>query len=429
MVRAVWLRRGLYVVIVAAASLAVVQSAMHAATVGPLFAGYVIAALAGEFLLVEARAANRVQFGVALMLFTVAGGDGAAAPAIAVAALLGRWLGWPVESVRWSPAAFILPVAAGAAWGAGLWTPRPYAGLLTGEIANLPRALAAALAFAAINVALVSLITACTDRSAAALRLRQHGTRLLRRYALAGLGAWGAVAVCDLFLNQYGSYLILATFGLAALSITVGRRRRLANRRSLVAVVQAIGAKDPYTGGHVTRVGELALAIAGELGLPEEAIDRIGFAAAMHDLGKVTVPGELLRCDGTLDVGQRAAINEHALSGELLLRGLSGLPEAALVAGSHHERWDGAGYPRGRAGATIPLPARITAVADSWDAMTSDRPYRKALAGAIAWGEIERGSGSQFEPAVVAAFARWRAHGATRNLSLLSRCDTTPLIC
>lgn len=414
--------------LLAAAVFAVASGFRQGAESWTLYAGYIVVAFAGELLLLSAHTAEAAPFGVALLLVAVAAGDGSAAAPIAAAILLARLHICPRTDLRWLLAASIYPVAAGFAWAAASRLPMPQAGVLRQEALHLPTVVAVALIFLVTNVALTTLLLAAHGRDDAVLRLRQHGARLLLRFALIGAGAWAAVTVCDLFFNHNGPYLILATFAGVAIAVARQRQNRLASRRAVTALIAAIDAKDPYTGGHVVRVGALAAALAGELGQPADAIDKVGFAASIHDLGKIAVPLEVLHCAGPLDPASRSIVEQHARSGEQLLRGLIGLPEAALVAGGHHERWDGRGYPRGLTGAATPLPARITAVADSWDAMTSDRPYRRALADSAAWSEIERGSGSQFDPAVVAAFARLRA-GSPPLPGQLNPDDRTPLTC
>src|SRR5512133_1827270 len=166
----------------------------------------------------------------------------------------------------------------------------------------------------------------------------------------------------------------------------------------------AIEARDPYTRGHSSRVTELAEAGARRLGWTEERIESLRLGGPLHDIGKLAVSHEVLHKEGRLDAKALAEIREHPKTGaKLLLRG-AGLRAAIPYVLYHHERWDGSGYPSGKAGEEIPLEARLLAVADAFDAMTSDRPYRRALSQAEALAEVERCAGTQFDPRIAQIF-------------------------
>lgn len=164
--------------------------------------------------------------------------------------------------------------------------------------------------------------------------------------------------------------------------------------------------RDDETGTHTRRVGALAGAIADALGLDEESRRTIRSAAPLHDIGKIGVPDAILRKAGPLSTGEMEVMRTHTLvGGRILAGGRSDLMRTAeLVALHHHERWDGAGYPHGLAGEDIPLPARIVAVADFFDALTHDRAYRSAVPAPQVVREIARSAGSHFDPEVVRAF-------------------------
>lgn len=173
-------------------------------------------------------------------------------------------------------------------------------------------------------------------------------------------------------------------------------------RRAALALAAAVEAKDPYTAGHARRVTEYAVTIAEVVG----GIDPPSFrlAGELHDVGKIGVPDYVLNKPDRLSAEEFAMVKEHPVTGARILKPLM---DDLLVLGVvlwHHERWDGQGYPDGLAGETIPLPARVLAVADTLDAMTSRRAYRDGLPWEVAVEEIRRCSGSQFDPAVVAAF-------------------------
>jgi putative nucleotidyltransferase with HDIG domain len=171
----------------------------------------------------------------------------------------------------------------------------------------------------------------------------------------------------------------------------------------------AIEARDPYTRGHSARVTALAEELARRLGWSEERLEGLRVGGWLHDIGKLGVSDEVLQKEGRLDDRELAQIREHPRLGVKLLLRTAALRQAIPYVLYHHERWDGTGYPSGKAGEEIPLEARVLAVADAFDAMTTNRPYRRALAESRAVEELERCAGSQFDPLVVDAFAAaWR---------------------
>lgn len=168
--------------------------------------------------------------------------------------------------------------------------------------------------------------------------------------------------------------------------------------------------RDPETGDHVTRMAQYARLLAEGLGLDIEEQELICAAAPMHDLGKIGIPDHILQKPGRLDAAEMACMRTHARIGADILRG-SSLPilqAAAVIALSHHEKFDGTGYPSGLAGVAIPLHGRIVAVADVFDALTSARPYKTAWDCARAFAFLEDGAGSHFDPACVRAFLAQR---------------------
>lgn len=168
--------------------------------------------------------------------------------------------------------------------------------------------------------------------------------------------------------------------------------------------------RDDSTGAHVDRVSRYTEVIAREMGLPKRECQVLQLAASMHDVGKIGVPDEVLRKPGTLDRGEATIMRQHTDIGEQILHGssLELVRMAATIALYHHEWWNGEGYPRGVRGTDIPLPARIVAVADALDAMTSIRPYRTAVSMDQAFAEIEALAGVQFDPQAVRAAVRAR---------------------
>jgi putative two-component system response regulator len=172
----------------------------------------------------------------------------------------------------------------------------------------------------------------------------------------------------------------------------------------LVELASALAARDPSTAAHCARVTFLAGRLAGWLGWDEGKLRALAVGAPLHDIGKVTISEALLRKRGPLEPAELAEIRTHPAAGAKLISPVGPAREALPYVLYHHERWDGGGYPTGRTGTEIPEGARLLSVADAFDAMTSMRPYRRALPTARALGEIERYAGSQFDPVMASAF-------------------------
>jgi ribonuclease P protein subunit RPR2 len=191
------------------------------------------------------------------------------------------------------------------------------------------------------------------------------------------------------------------------LEIERGQRRLLqsAYRETVTALATALESKDSGTGEHSQRVHRYAAELARVVA-PEVAEDEsVEYGFMLHDVGKIGIPDKILHKPGPLSAPERRLMETHTVLGEQLLRGVTFLQGDGLaVVRSHHERWDGEGYPDGRSGTEIPVAARVFAVADALDAMTSDRPYRPAMGWKDASREILAQSGAQFDPAVVDAF-------------------------
>jgi len=173
---------------------------------------------------------------------------------------------------------------------------------------------------------------------------------------------------------------------------------------TLEALGDALDLKDAETEGHSKRVTGFTIAIARAMGLPQDRVRIIARGAFLHDIGKMAIPDAILRKPGRLSPEEQAIMQQHALLGYQMLRKIPFLHEAADIVYSHQERFDGSGYPRGLKGDQIPLGARIFAVADTFDAMTSDRPYRAAQSISSGRREVERQSGKQFDPEIVKVF-------------------------
>jgi len=201
---------------------------------------------------------------------------------------------------------------------------------------------------------------------------------------------------------------------LARLRVQLANREREAQQRELQlrasyestvrALADAVEARDAYTARHAERVAAYGLEIARACGMDVARGPDLEFGFLLHDIGKIAISDAILYKPGRLTDDERDAMRRHPLIGEEIVRGIDFLAGARQVVRSHHERWDGAGYPDRLAGEQIPLAARVFAVADTFDALTSDRPYRAAASFREARRVIADAAGTQFDPAVADAF-------------------------
>ena len=174
--------------------------------------------------------------------------------------------------------------------------------------------------------------------------------------------------------------------------------------QEILQLARSVEEKDEVTEGHCHRLERLAVATGERLNLRAEQLVTLSYAAYLHDVGKVKVPDEILNKPGPLSDEEWVEMRRHPDYGAEMLEDKEFLRDAARILRAHHERYDGSGYPRGLCGDDIPIEARIIAVVDAYDAMVSDRPYRKALSKETALGELQKNLGSQFDPQVVRAF-------------------------
>lgn len=215
--------------------------------------------------------------------------------------------------------------------------------------------------------------------------------------------------ILALAFQNYGYLGVLLFFGpllMARYSFKLYMDLRRSYLETVQALSKALEAKDPVTSGHAERVGEYAVAIAREMRLSENRIDRIRYAALLHDIGKIGIADGVLKKPGGLSGEEFAQIREHPVIGWEILKDIDFLREASRIIRHHHERYDGKGYPDGLKGDQIPIEAYILAVADAFDAMTNDRPYRKALTTGRAREIIADEAGRQFHPKVADAFIK-----------------------
>ncbi|MHB0975777.1 MAG: HD-GYP domain-containing protein [Candidatus Aquicultorales bacterium] len=174
--------------------------------------------------------------------------------------------------------------------------------------------------------------------------------------------------------------------------------------QTVMSLTEAVEAKDTHTRGHSEEVAVISRAIAEKVGLPQKECEDIFYAALLHDVGKIGTPESILTKEGPLTLNEYEEVKRHTKKGYEIVKPVAGRNGIATYALLHHEHYNGEGYPNGSAGEEIPLGARIIAVADAFQAMVSDRPYREALDIRKAVDEVRQCSGSQFDPTVVAAF-------------------------
>lgn len=265
----------------------------------------------------------------------------------------------------------------------------------------------AAVVVAAIVMYLVQ--TALVD-VVAALQLRRDPVStwwpLHRREMIqnASLYALGGLAALSLGVNVWTSVLFVVPVLLVFATMREATRLREQTRQAIYELADLVDQRDPYTHGHSQRVAQYAERLARRLRMSATQIDLIREAARMHDVGKIRTPDDVLNKPGPLDVRELVEMHAHAEDGAKLLARLPDFWEGAALVRAHHERHDGTGYPRGLAGMEIPREASVIAVADAYDAMATDRPYRNALTWPQILAEYRRGRGTQWSADVVDIF-------------------------
>jgi putative nucleotidyltransferase with HDIG domain len=293
-----------------------------------------------------------------------------------------------------------------------------------GDHWTVPMLLAALAAQFTVDLVTSSMMLACTE----SLPLREN---LREIWVYAVDAALSGVAFAVAMLMRSSAFAILTILPMLGLLTMFARERssRLGGllelnetyRGTALLLGDVVEADDEYTGLHSKGVVELAIAVAARLGLNAERRRNVEFAALLHDVGKIAIPKEIINKPGKLDAHEWAIVKNHAAEGERMLRTVGGfMNDVASIVRSHHERWDGSGYPDGLLGEATPLESRIITGCDSWSAMRTTRSYRAAMPHEEAVAEIERHTGTQFDPVVAAALlsvvAEREAGGGTAEI-------------
>jgi HD-GYP domain-containing protein (c-di-GMP phosphodiesterase class II) len=334
------------------------------------------------------------------------------AMAIALTAALVQWVRrrGQLHKAAFDAANFALSAAAASLLFHALEAPRLLAAVLAGS------------AFALINNGLLCLAMSLAEhlRWRVIWNERFHWARF--HFAL-----FGPLALAATIAYEQTGATGLAAFALPPALMILSVRQYL--ERTIAALSRSMDAKDVYTGGHIDRVAAVAVALAKQLGFKGEELEAIEIGALLHDIGKIGVPEQILRKDGALDSSEWEVIKTHPLISDYILSELDLHPFVRQCARSSHERIDGAGYPDGLSGESIPVPARIVFVADAFDALTSSRPYRPARTPLAALAEIRANAGSQFCPDVVAALDHvWKSDPSLLATKSEEACGAPPEI-
>lgn len=273
------------------------------------------------------------------------------------------------------------------------------------DLKSLMLYLIVASVFLVINITIVSIALGMMfDKSPWSIWLSNIRWAVPNFLALVLLGF-----LLALIYNNYGPMGLLLLFipllvSRHAFQLYVDMKENYLN--TVEALVQALEAKDTYTSGHSARVGKLAVAIAEAIKMSEDKIESLKYAAVLHDVGKIGVSETILNKEGELQESEWESIRSHPVIGQTIIKGIKFLFDIGEVVRHHHERYDGQGYPDGIKGEEIPLESRIIAVADTYDAITSDRSYRKGKTHDEAIEELKRVAGSQLDPELVIIFCK-----------------------
>ncbi len=265
----------------------------------------------------------------------------------------------------------------------------------------LPAALCA-LTYCVINSILVTIVISFSQEARITTVWRVNIKEMIPSYlAEAPMGFLMAIVYVE--VGIIGILLFFLPLLLARRSFELYTKMRKVYLDTIRALAAAIDAKDPYTKGHSERVAETSIALAQELNLSDRDIENIEYTALLHDIGKIGIADNILGKDSSLTVKEFDKIKEHTVMGAKIIEPVDFLKNSYKAIYHHHERYNGKGYPDGLKSEDIPLSARIIAVADAYDAMGSDRPYRKKLNKDKILNELKDQSGKQFDPEIVKA--------------------------
>ncbi|MET7570919.1 HD-GYP domain-containing protein [Streptomyces sp. NPDC005492] len=330
-------------------------------------------------------------------------------PAAALVPLPGALLSHVEQGPPWLRRSWRAAQLALAVWAAGRvhWA---LGGRDAVVASDFPYALVPALAAVLVFCLALTVLDGGILALAAGMPVRRTWRGLfLRSLAPIGVHGLAGLMMAVLWRSPYGpvaALLVLLPMGVSWWVFAQYHQERAAHQATIRALVQAVDIKDGYTRGHSERVGQASMMIARELGMDDARVEVLRFAGILHDVGKLGVPTRLLRKDGPLTPEERRVIELHPEYGHEMVRGIGFLGEARAAVLHHHERLDGSGYPYGLLGSQIPESARVVAVADAFDAMTSTRSYRRARPVSAALEELSRCAGTQFDPLMVRALVR-----------------------
>lgn len=239
------------------------------------------------------------------------------------------------------------------------------------------------------------------------------------RWALPNFLAIGSLGIIiALAYESFGIGAVVLLFGpllLARFSFKLYLDMKNNYIETIQALSTAMEEKDPYTQGHAQRVSELAILLGEEIKLNSRELEQLRYAAILHDVGKIGIPEAILNKPDKLNEEEYKVIKEHPTKGVKILENIDFLKYATSIMQYHHEYFDGSGYPEGKMGEDIPLSSRIITIVDAYDAMTTDRPYRKALSVEFALKEIQNKAGEQFDPRLVQAFVKIHREGRVED--------------
>ncbi|MFJ7202286.1 HD-GYP domain-containing protein [Streptomyces sp. NPDC098789] len=383
----------------AVAMLAVLYLACELAKVCPRLGGRAPAGIGAFFPVVLAAVFLLPPSAAALVALPGALAGAAAEPPAAVRR---AWHGAQQALAAWAAGVTFALLGGPAALGGAA---HPGGAVADFPYVMLPAALAAVV-FCLVLTALEAGVLATAERRPAATAWRAPLALSLAPHCVHGLAG---LMMAVMWRSPYGppaALLVLLPMYISCWVFAQYHHERAAHRSTIRALVQAVDLKDRYTRGHSERVGQASAMIARELGMAEDRLEVVRIAGILHDVGKIGVPTRLLRKDGPLTPEERRIIELHPEYGHEMVRGIGFLGEARSAILHHHERVDGSGYPYGLAGGQIPVLARVVAVADAFDAMTSTRSYSRARPVPTALGELERCAGAQFDPDMVGALVR-----------------------